>query len=319
MNTFKWLVKRELWEHRGAFVWAPIVVAIAVVVLISVTSLVAMSSVETSLTIDGVKKARLADWLSNNPDGVGRALSLGYFSLAMPAFYTATFCIFFFCLSALYDDRRDRSIFFWKSLPISDTQTVLSKVTIALFIAPLIAFSVGMIAAALLTIMALVAAAIYGVNLVGIFLTMPSTYLSPIQFIALWPIYVLWALPTIGWLFIVSAWARSKPFLWAVGLPLIAGLLITWTGRLLQLDWDTQYLWKDLIGRLLLSIVPGGWMDKANMQDVTMEAINSHSSVMIIFDRSWQLLLSPNIWIGAVLGVAMLAGAIWLRSHRDEI
>ncbi|WP_210235883.1 ABC-2 transporter permease, partial [Mesorhizobium sp. M1C.F.Ca.ET.212.01.1.1] len=55
------------------------------------------------------------------------------------------FVVFFYCLGALYDDRRDRSILFWKSLPLSDTQTVLSKVISALIVAPLIAVIAGII------------------------------------------------------------------------------------------------------------------------------------------------------------------------------
>jgi ABC-2 type transport system permease protein len=319
MNTFKWLVKRELWEHRGALVIAPIVVAILMVVFITATLIITTNTGEKSLVVNGVSISSIANVLESNKVKVAESLSMGYLNFAMPAFYTAAFCVFFFCLGALYDDRRDRSVFFWKSLPISDTQTVLSKFAVAIIVAPLFAVIIGLLSALLITVTLLIVAAFYGVNLVGSFLSNADTYLTPIKFLALWPIYALWALPTIGWLMLVSAWARSKPFLWAVGVPLVLGLLVTWTNRLFSLNWNDQYLWKEYIFRLFGSLIPGSWIVQLDRRPLIANYESRQSILTLLFDQSWQLLLSPNIWIGAVLGVAMLAGAIWLRSHRDEI
>lgn len=59
--------------------------------------------------------------------------------------------------------------------------------------------------------------AVTGANLFGLILSNANFYLAPLRLIGLLPVYLVWALPTIGWLMMVSAWARSKVFLWAVG------------------------------------------------------------------------------------------------------
>ena len=53
------------------------------------------------------------------------------------------FVVFFYCLGSLYDERKDRSVLFWKSLPVSDRDTVLSKALSALVVAPTLAIAVG--------------------------------------------------------------------------------------------------------------------------------------------------------------------------------
>src|SRR3546814_20822192 len=59
---------------------------------------------------------------------VGFALDVAMYSAMGLLVVVLGFVVFFYCLGALYDDRRDRSILFWKSLPVSDASTVLSKV-----------------------------------------------------------------------------------------------------------------------------------------------------------------------------------------------
>ena len=47
------------------------------------------------------------------------------------------------CIRDRYDERKDRSVLFWKSLPVSDRDTVLSKAVSALVVAPTLAISVA--------------------------------------------------------------------------------------------------------------------------------------------------------------------------------
>src|SRR3546814_13401578 len=62
-----------------------------------------------------------------------------YTTLFRSPFIVLAFVVFFYCLGALYDERKDRSVLFWKSLPVSDAQTVLSKVGSAVVVAPVLA------------------------------------------------------------------------------------------------------------------------------------------------------------------------------------
>src|SRR5690606_11488023 len=136
--------------------------------------------------------------------------------------------MFFYCLGALYDERKDRSVLFWKSLPLSDSSTVLSKVVSAVVVAPLLATI-----AAILTMfgfLALISLVVlfYGGNPVSLLWGPASPALISLQYIAAIPLYALWAMPTIGWLLLCSSWARSKPYLWAIMIPLFAGIFVAW-------------------------------------------------------------------------------------------
>ena len=50
----------------------------------------------------------------------------------------------FYCLDALHGERRDRSILFWKSLPVSDLTTVLAKASVPCRVLPPRAFALAL-------------------------------------------------------------------------------------------------------------------------------------------------------------------------------
>ncbi len=133
--------------------------------------------------------------------------------------FTLGFVVFFYCLGSLYDERKDRSILFWKSLPVSDRDTVISKSLTALFVGPLIAIAFALVLSLLVLFSLMVLAAFHGLNLFGLVLGDKNFYLVILQILSFIPVYVLWALPTVGYLLFVSSWAKTKPFLWAVGVP----------------------------------------------------------------------------------------------------
>src|SRR5690606_18259128 len=142
MNTFKWLLKREYWEHRGGLFWAPVVTSAIFIFFTIVALLLAAlginqaNEMHTGLDIsEGIAQL-------GNPDNqadVSAGLELIFYMLGHPIMIVMAFVGFFYCLSSLYDERKDRSILFWKSLPISDHLTVASKVVTATLIVPLVA------------------------------------------------------------------------------------------------------------------------------------------------------------------------------------
>jgi ABC-2 type transport system permease protein len=319
MNKFTWLLKREFWEHKGAFFWTPIVVGGVMIFFVAVSLVLALSGLKGGMQINGVDVSSLANVMSASDKAEFVARFTGSYPVfAMPIFIALAFCIFFFCLGALFDERKDRSVLFWKSLPLSDGATVLSKVTMALLVAPLIALAAAIVTSMLLVLFICIGAAIAGVNIFSEVLGSSATYLAPLQFVGMLPIYALWALPTVGWLLMVSAWARSKPFLWAVGVPVMIGILMAWINKMLGVGWDVAWFWKNIIGRLLGSVLPGGWLEPAmrsrnSGMSETLEPTLGNTLV-----QSWQALGSANIWIGVVAGAAMIYAAIRLRRWRDE-
>jgi ABC-2 type transport system permease protein len=228
--------------------------------------------------------------------------------------------VFFYLLGALYDDRRDRSVLFWKSLPLSDTQTVLSKVVAAAFIAPALAIA-AMIALHIgFLILLSLYALLHGIN------PLPLLW-SPLHLIGLWlklvaliPLNAIWALPCIGWLLLCSSFARSKPFLWAVAVPVIAGIMVGWVNLMSQLSLPNIWFWHKIVGRCLLSVFPGSWVNAEAFKDLARSHGNPGDMLgaVLSLDSVKALLTSADLWVGAAAGVAMIAAAIYFRRKRTE-
>ena len=319
MTTMKWLLKREFWEHKGGFFWTPLVVSliIAVITAGSVAIGVAKGSA-ANISINGQTVTNLAERFT--PDARAAAVEQftnGYMATAIPLAFVLCFTVFFYCLNALYDERKDRSVLFWKSLPVSDAATVFSKIAMALALAPAMTLFFGTVLALLIVIFISLGAAAIGVNIFSGVLSSSALYLAPLQVAAIVPVYVLWALPTVGWLLMVGAWARSKPFLWAVGTPLLAVGLIAWFNKMLAFGWDIDWLWKYIVGRGLLSVAPGSWLAYSG-KDIEMVSGAKHLEMGNLLAQSWHQLTTPNLWIGVVAGAAMIYAAIRLRRWKDE-
>lgn len=322
MNTMKWLIKREFWEHKGGFVWAPIVIGVILVTLTLTIALFAGSAdnVKIGINNSAMQELQAADTPERRAliaKGIGNSALL---VSSIPFFLTFSLVSFFFCLSALFDERKDRSVLFWKSLPVSDTHTVLSKVVVALLLAPLIALIVATIVSFLQALLVCLGAAMFGVGgkIFGIVFGSADLYLTPFRLAAMLPIYALWALPAVGWLLLVSAWAPSKPFLWAVGVPLVIGVLISMANRMYggELEID-QWVWREVIGRGFFSIVPGSWFSFHEAErDMVAQMQQPDSGMMLT--QSFAILASPNVWIGAAIGAVMIYGAMRLRRWKDE-
>jgi ABC-2 type transport system permease protein len=321
MNTkkFNWLLKREFWEHKGGFFWAPLVVSLIMAVITAGSVMIGVTKgSEASIRINGQVVTKLADQFSGEEKVAAvEQFANGYMASAVPLLFVLSFTIFFYCLNALYDERKDRSVLFWKSLPVTDGATVLSKVAMALGLAPLMTLLFGTILALLIVVFISLGAAAMGVNIFGGVLGSAALYIAPLQIAAMLPIYALWALPTVGWLLMVGAWARSKPFLWAVGTPLLAVGLIAWFNKMLSFGWNIEWLWKYIVGRGLLSVTPGSWL-AYSPEDLEMVGRMKQVAMGPLLAQTWQQLTTPNLWIGVVAGTAMIYAAIRLRRWKDE-
>ena len=226
------------------------------------------------------------------------------------------FVVLFYCLGSLYDDRRDRSILFWKSLPISDTRTVLSKVASAVVMAPVIAVVVGIAVGIVQLLIAAAALSFHGVH-VWTLLTLAHPFRVIFTLLLAIPTYALWALPAVGWLMLCSAWARSKPFLWAIALPLVTGLIVTWFQLMGLFHQTSGWFWHHVVQRLILSVFPAS---NLVFDSAAARAIDRLDDTNAWLDptASLSMLASVELWIGAIVGVAMLAGAVYFRRIRDD-
>lgn len=320
MNTFGWLVKREYWEHKGGFYWTPIWVS-GVMLLLTILGMIAGEAFASRINVNGgIAWQQIAEKLSAGESvQAGMGLDMAYFALAALLGIVLFFIVFFYLLGALYDDRRDRSVLFWKSLPVTDTSTVLSKVAAALLLAPLIALVVATLAYLVLLLIVCAWAALHGINplpAIGASHTLGLLW----RMILTIPVDALVALPTAGWLLFWSAYARSKPFLWAVLVPLFAFIANSWIGLMGLPSFSRSFLLQEVIGRLLFGVFPGWWLDDHNPGFGGIKASLQDKNVLTALDPAnvYGMLTTPGVWIGAVVGIALIAASIWLRRTRIE-
>ena len=139
MNTLPLLMKREYWEHRGGFLWTPVWTC-AVILVVTLAGIVTAEILGQRADVHiGISLSALhADMSAQDVIAAGNALDLAQVMFGFVTCIALFFVLFFYLLGALYDDRRDRSVLFWKSLPVTDTATVAAKALCAAFLAPLI-------------------------------------------------------------------------------------------------------------------------------------------------------------------------------------
>ena len=334
-HKFKLLLKREFWEHKGGFFWAPIwaggislVLTLMALVVAEVAGRRAVASgkmqIDGDININGLDLSALTSQMdAGDLQKLAGGIDISaVMSSAWPMVVLA-FVVFFYCLGSLYDERKDRSVLFWKSLPVSDRDTVLSKAASALLVAPLIA--VGVAIACMFGFLLLLSTFVLLHN--GNPMTLVWGPGNPLQLagsmLATIPVYALWALPTVGWLLLCSAWSKSKPFLWAIMLPVFSGIFISWFDIMNLFNLESGWFWKNIVARGLLSAVPGTWFDVAHINNAhitSSEAARQIESVhqLLSLKTTYSVLLTPQLWIGAVVGAAMIYGAIRLRRWRDD-
>ena len=286
-STLYWSVRRELWENRSVYI-APLAVA----ALVLFASLVAM------YTLPGHAL----------PGKIGAALdparqhlaAIRPFRTAPAPIMAASFIVgMFYALDALYGERRDRSILFWKSLPVSDLTTVLAKASIPLVVLPLIAFVLSMAVLAVLLFPVTVILMGTGVSLARLWREVLLEQ-PPIMFYGL-AAHALWFAPIYGWLLLVSAWARRTPFLWALS-PVVLAVVE-------KVAFQTGY-----ICALLKSRVIGG------MAEAFIPGPPSRGDVTHLVELDpLGFLVSPGLWIGLATAALFLAAAVRLRRRGEPI
>ncbi|HET6604766.1 MAG TPA: ABC-2 transporter permease [Xanthomonadaceae bacterium] len=319
MNTFPWLIKREYWEHRGGFLWAPVVTGGVYLALTLMALVVAMVSADrVGFKINNIDLGEVTENLSASQlVEVGASIDLSLYMTASLIGVVAAIVVFFYCLGSLYDDRKDRSVLFWKSLPVSDRGTVASKALSALLLVPAIA-AVAAIATGVGFLLLMGGyVALYGVNPFRVIWGPASPLSVALHLLATLPVHAVWALPTVGWLMLCSAWARSKPFLWAIAIPVGAGIIVSWFDVLQRFAIPDFWFWKNIVFRMLFSVVPASWLDL----DVFEHAdIQGPSEVLQMLDLAsiYSVLGRVDTWIGAAAGVAMLVASVYFRRRRDD-
>ena len=331
-HKFKLLLKREFWEHKGGFFWAPLVagaIFLALSIMGIVVGEIAANRVHPGQTVgvnvdgnnvvvNGLNLGKLTAKMSaEDLQQLSGVVDLSLYMAAAWPLMVLTFVVFFYCLGSLYDDRKDRSVLFWKSLPLSDTETVLSKAFSATVMAPTIAVFASIVTMFGFLLVTSVAVMFHGGNPVKLLWGPASPLEVAVNLIASIPVYALWAMPTVGWLMLCSAWARSKPFLWAIMIPVFAGIFVSWFDLMGAFDVADGWFWRNIVARALLSVAPVSWFDVAALGEINVDGPRAITQ-LINLRSMYSVLATPQLWAGVVAGAAMMVASIRLRRWRDE-
>ena len=280
-----WSVRRELWEYRSIYI-APL--AVAAVFLFGYI---------ISLT---VLRHHMHDLSSLSPMQQHLLFQQPYSFVSLLLMLTTFLIAVFYSLDALYGERRDRSLLFWKSLPVSDLTAVLSKALIPLVVIPLVTFVITFITQLIMLLMGSVILPMNGVSAATLWNNLSFFQMALMLLYHLLAIHGLWYAPVYAWLLLVSSWARRTPFLWAV-LPPIVLIVVEFV------TFRTTYL-----GSLLANRISGGSEGAAfTIGAMSMEPMSHISPI--------HFLLSSGLWIGLAIAAIFLAIAIQMRRYRESI
>jgi ABC-2 type transport system permease protein len=284
-----WSVRRELWENRSIWM-APL--AVAAVALFAST----ISVMVTGWKMQGAAGAAAAAGAASPYAFLIRPFRVSPAPAMLAGFIVAVF----YALEALHGERRDRSLLFWKSMPVSDATTVLSKAAIPLVVLPGIGLALGIIQQWALLFVGTATAVAAGIDVPGLWAQARPVQSNLVMLYGL-TVHALWFSPVYAWLLMVSAWARRLPVVWAV-VPPLAVAALEW--MLFSTSHFASFLGWRVTGAMRTAFVP--------------EARDGH------VDRFGQLdpagfLLTPGLWLGLAAAALFLLAAVRLRRDREPI
>jgi ABC-2 type transport system permease protein len=273
-----WSVRRELWENRSIYL-APLAVAgFALVGFL-------IATIGRSLSAPDLIQRRT---ILEEPFSFATALIMG----------AAAIVGLLYCLEALHGERRDRSILFWKSLPVSDLTTVLSKASIPFIILPGLAFVVTVATNLIMLLLSTAVLKGSGLSAAALWAQLWSFQIELLYHLV--TVHVLWYAPIYAWLLLVSGWARRAVFLWA-GLPPLAIFIIE------KLAFNTSHF-----GALLKYRFSGP-------EELVFTEPGSFALHPMMHLDLGKFLSTPGLWTGLLVAAIFLAAAVRLRRYQGPI
>jgi ABC-2 type transport system permease protein len=298
------LLQRELWEHRSIYI-TPLVVAI----LLTLAALTGQVSINGMDHMDiGIVGA------SNLPENARAAVLTGIMiGLSTTFVFAMMIMTIFYALDALYAERKDRSILFWRSIPVTDFETVLSKLLIAIVVIPLVAFAmivVTHLAVLLFSSVWIGARGGSAMHLIWGSAPFLDNWTATLIFVLALP---LWLSPFIGWFLLISAFTKRSPFL-------VAFLPFAILPLLEKMLFDSTVFVEAFFVR---SIKMPLFTDLETMERLFEDGESfaglgdAQLSLLGLMDLGG-FLSNPGFWLGLIVCGLFTSAAIYVRRYRDD-
>jgi ABC-2 type transport system permease protein len=279
-RPFYWSVRRELWEYRSIYL-APLAIGCVIVLGFGFVLPRLPGTMRHPMMLD----------LPHQRDTLSQP-----FDVAAGLIMAASFIVsFYYAIDTLYGERRDRSILFWKSLPVSDLTTVLAKAFVLLLVLPAISVAITVVTESIIFLMSSVVLAVSGLSAGALWAQLQPVQTMTALLYHIVTVHILWYAPTYTWLLLVSAWSKRAPLLWAV-LPPFAIVVFE------RVAFHTTYFQNFLLDR-----IGGGNDSSSNMLDPEMRMPIVH------------FMITPALWIGLIFAAVFLVAAARLRRARGPV
>jgi len=286
MHPFYWSVRRELWENRWIYVGQLAVAAVFLLVFF-INMTVWLTKMRGLSTTDPEKYWEIVAL----PYNIGAGVMMGTLIL-MSLFYSA---------DALYGERRDRSILFWKSLPVSDVSVVLAKASIPLVFLPLLTIAVTIAMHVLMLMISSVVLPASGMSVAPLWRELSILQLWGLLGYHIFLVHAIWPFPVYCWLLLISGWARRATLLWAA-LPVVA------IGGIEKLVFHTSHFVHIIATRLIGGGAPA---------DITSGEMFPTGPMTHLTPARY--LGAPSLWVGLAVAAVFLFVAVRLRRYQDPV
>lgn len=301
IHVFKQLLIKESWENKQFFFWLPIIF-FAVFLAFFIFTCIYFAPVDLYRNLITVFNERLVNDLS--------------YELMITASFSAMLSLMY-VMGGLHSDRLDRSILFWKSLPVPDWLTVLSKLFYPLLYGPVSVILVCLLLFFVKSTAFLILTQQLSPAQIASVLFNPKIWQDFTRIFVMLPLYILFALPSVSWMLMMSALCKSRVFPWAVGVPFLFEFVVLISDAVEKLGWNTFEFTYQIFVRGICSLIPGSWYFAANVtrKNTTVPGFtleNTYQQALIEY-------VSPGLWIGVLCSFVMIAIAIRQRRYADVI
>lgn len=225
MNTLQITTgfRKEMWEFKKTLVWVPIIIA-SLMIIAPLLQLLLLEQYQSNNIMEVLSQIANAEETPIFAKMAQGAIS----AMFMPFIMVSLLIQLYYFNSCLFDERRDLSVLFWRSLPVSDAQSIAIKLATGALVIPAIfmlaATAVLVVAIVVLLIACTILATSFDISLwhlwgqAEILSTLTAFWLNLLP-------YSLWLFPVFAWIMLTSVFASKAPILWAI-LPIAIVLLV---------------------------------------------------------------------------------------------
>ena len=299
IQVLKAMTVKEIQEHKVAFVYAPFFVSIILCLVIASVYFGGTNiqtdqfNFSTEYYDEEIRQAMQSVSSVSRIDIVRTGLLV----LGFPILLTVGFGLLAYSLSTFADERKDRSLIFWRSLPVSDLTTVLSKVFIVTLIVPLMVIPYII----LLQLVAMTSASIFfATNDIVSFGWLWGSYIITDWFRIIFSLWAqaLWSLPLFLWLMLAGTYA-ARPIAGAIVPPVI---LIVLEGVIFKTNLVLEFIENRI----------GFWSRSDSFPKEYQEIrVVDISDILLLFS-------TQAFWIGILASVILVAGIVYVRSSNSD-